>query len=276
MTLQTPMGRSATKSTFSPAVPFAAPSSVFATHTVAGPITFTIAAGLKLPGATAIYRVIANGVNVPNTAAFKLLNTDSGYDNRSGVVNVFRFMFDGVDHWVETWQEKGVLPTLQSIALTFPTRAGNTIANTGNIYTPTASGASFDSFMSSAQAIPANKAGRITVKVADVVIVSLSDTAIAESWTSNNLDYFVWASPAFSGYRGTAVVNSGVAVSNPGWFRLTRDNAGVVTAECSNNGTNWTVFRTYSVPTLVPLWVTCNLSGLGQKTLEVVAFEVEP
>jgi hypothetical protein len=189
---------------------------------------------------------------------------------------VIKFTFDGVDHWVEIWQEKGVLPTFNSIGLTFPTRAGVPITNVGNIYTPASSAGNFDAIMSSAQAIPQGKAGRITVKSADVNIVALCDTAIAESWTTNNLDYFVWSSPAFSGYQGTAVINSGIAVTNPGWFRLTRSSAGVVTAECSNDGTAWTLFRTYAATTLAPLWVTCNLSGLGQKTLEVIAFEVEP
>jgi hypothetical protein len=276
MVLQTPMGRSALRSTFNSAVPFAAPETVFASHTVAAAITFTIAAGAKMPGATTIYRLVANGVNVPNLAAFKALNTDAGYDNRLNVINVIKFTFDGADHWVEVWQEKGVLPTLQAIALTFPTRAGNTITNVGQVYTPAASATTFDSFMCSAQAIPANKAGRIVVKTADVNIVALCDTAVAESWTSNNLDYFMWSSPAFTGYRGTAVVNSNVAVSNPGWFRLTRNSAGTVTAESSNDGTSWTLIRTYAVTTLVPLWVTCNLSGSGQKTLEIISFEVEP
>lgn len=261
---------------FIAAVPFKKPSVAHATHTVAGAITFTIAAGAKLPGAIAIYRLVADGINTPNFSAFKVINTDTGYDNRSGIVNVIKFTFDGIDHWIEVWQEKGILPSFNSIGLTFPTRAGNTITNVGNIYTPATSAASFDSFMSSAQAIPQGKAGRITVKVADVAMVALCDTAIAESWTTNNLDYFAWTSPAFSGYQGTAVVNSGITVTNPGWLRLTRSNSGVVTAECSNDGVNWTLFRTYATTTLVPLWVTANLSGSGQKTLEVIAFEVEP
>ncbi len=261
---------------FAAAVSFRKLAIAHATHTVAGAITFTIGAGAKIPGAIAIYRLVADGINTPNFSAFKAVNTDTGYDNRINIVNVIKFTFDGVDHWVEIWQEKGVLPTFNSIGLTFPTRAGNTITNTGNIYTPASSAGSFDSFMSSAQAIPQNKAGRITVKVADVAMVALCDTPIAESWTTNNLDYFIWATPAFSGYQGTAVVNSGVTVTNPGWLRLTRSSTGVVTAECSNDGVNWTLFRTYATTTLVPLWVTANLSGSGQKTLEVIAFEVEP
>lgn len=263
---------------FVAAVPFKKPIVAHATHTVSGPIVFTIAAGPKLPGAIVIYRLVADGINTPNFSAFKVVNTDTGYDNRINIINVIKFTFDGIDHWIEIWQEKGALPSFNSIGLTFPTRAGNTITNVGNIYTPASSAASFDSFMSSAQAIPQNKAGRITVKVADVTMIALCDTAIAESWTSNNLDHFVWnaSGTAFSGYQGTAVVNSGVAMTNPGWLRLTRSSTGSVTAECSNDGVNWTLYRTYATTTLVPLWVTANLSGLGQKTLEVIAFEVEP
>lgn len=264
--------------TFAAAVSFKKMSIAYATQTVAGAITFSIAAGTKLPGAVAIYRLVADGINTPNFSAFKVVNTDTGYDNRINVVNVIKFTFDGVDHWVEIWQEKGALPTFNSIGLTFPARAGVTINNAGAVYTPVSSAGNFDAFMSSAQAIPQNKAGRITVKVQDTTMVALCDTAIAESWTTNNFDYFVWraTSTAFSGTLGTAVVDSGVAMPNPCWLRLTRNSAGVVTAECSSDGIGWTLYRTYSTTTLVPLWVTCNLSGLGQKTLEVIAFEVEP
>jgi hypothetical protein len=263
---------------FAAAVPFRKLAVAHATQTVSGAITFTIAAGTKLPGAVAIYRLIADGINTPDFSAFKVINTDTGYDNRVGIVNVLKFTFDGTDHWVEIWQEKGVLPTFNSIGLTFPTRAGVTITNVGNIYTPASSAGNFDAFMSSAQAIPQGKAGRITVKVQDTTMLALCDTSIAESWTTNNFEYFVWRATtnAFSGTLGTTVIDSGVAMTNPGWLRLTRASSGTVTAECSNDGVSWTLFRTYATSTLVPLWVTCNLSGLGQKTFEVIAFEVEP
>jgi hypothetical protein len=264
--------------TFAAAVSFRKISIAYATQAMSGSITFTIAPGTKLPGAVAIYRLVADGINTPSFSAFRVVNTDTGYDNRSGIVNVIKFTFDGTDHWFEIWQEKGALPTFNSIGLTFPTRAGVTITNVGQVYTPASSAASFDAFMSSAQAIPQNKAGRITVKVADVAMVALCDTAIAESWTTNNFEYFGWRATtnAFSGSLGTAVVDSGVAMTNPGWLRLTRASTGFVTAECSNDGTTWTLYRTFATPTLVPLWITCNLSGSGQKTLEVIAFEVEP
>ena len=278
MTLQNAINTPGALRTFNAAVPFSKIGVAHATQSVSGAITFTIAAGAKIPGAIAIYRLVADGINTPNFSAFKVVNTDTGYDNRINVVNVIKFTFDGVDHWVEIWQEKGALPTFNSIGLTFPTRAGNTITNVGNVYTPASSAGNFDSFMSSAQAIPQGKAGRVTGKVQDTTMVALCDTAIAESWTSNNFDYFAWRATAnaFSGTLGTAVVDSGVAMSNPGWLRLTRNSTGTVTAECSSDGTTWTLYRTFANTTLVPLWVTCNLSGLGQKTLEVIAFEVEP
>jgi hypothetical protein len=278
MVLQNSINTPGALRAFNATVPFNKIGVAHATQTVAGLITFTIAAGVKVPGAVAIYRLVADGINNPSFSAFKIINTDTGYDNRSGIVNVIKFMFDGVDHWVEIWQEKGILPTFQSIGLTFPTRAGVTITNVGQVYTPASSAASFDAFMSSAQAIPQNKAGRITVKVQDTTMVALCDTTIAESWTTNNFEYFAWraATNAFSGTLVTAVVDSGVAMPNPCWLRLTRSSAGVVTAECSSDGTTWTLYRTYATSTLLPLWVTCNLSGSGQKTLEVIAFEVEP
>jgi hypothetical protein len=263
---------------FNAAVPFNKISVAYATQTVSGPITFTIAAGAKLPGAIAIYRLVADSINEPVFTGFKVVNTDTGYDNRGGIVNVIKFMFDGTDQWVEIWQEKGALPTFNSIGLTFPTRAGNTITNIGNIYTPNSSAGNFDAYMSSAQAIPQGKAGRVTVKVADVVMIALCDTAISENWTSNNFEYFAWnaSGTAYSGSLASTIVDGGVAMTNPGWLRFTRNSAGTVTIECSNNGTAWTLYRTFATTTLLPLWVTCNLSGLGQKTLEVILFEVEP
>jgi hypothetical protein len=278
MVLQNSINTPGALRTFNAAVPLNKIGVAHTTQTVSGAITFTIAPGTKLPGAVAIYRLLADGVNTPNFSAFKVVNTDIGYDNRINIVNVIKFTFDGTDHWVEIWQEKGVLPSFNSIGLSFPTRAGVTITNVGNVYTPASSVGSFDAFMSSAQAIPQGKAGRVTVKVQDATMVALCDTAIAESWTTNNFEYFIWRATAnaFSGTLGTSVVDSGVAMPTPCWLRLTRANTGVVTAECSNDGVNWTLYRTYATTTLVPLWVTCNLSGLGQKTLEVIAFEVEP
>jgi hypothetical protein len=263
--------------TFVAAVPFRKARIAHQTQTISGPITFTIGAGTKLPGAVAYYRLIGDGISTINVDAFKVVNTDTGFNPGLNVLNVVKFTFDGTDHWVEIWQEKGVLPSFQSIGLPFPVRAGNTITNVGNIYTPASSAGNFDSFMSGL-AIPQWKAGRVTVKVQDITMVALCDTAIAESWATNNFEYFIWrgTSTAFSGTLGTPVVDSGVAMTNPGWLRLTRASTGVVTAECSSDGINWTLFRTYATTTLVPLWVTCNLSGLGQKTLEVIAFEVEP
>jgi hypothetical protein len=263
---------------FAVAVSFRKISIAYATQTMSGSITFNIGAVPKLPSAVAYYRLIGDGIGTINVDAFKVVNTDTGFNPGLNVLNVVKFTFDGTDHWVEIWQEKGALPSFQPIGLTFPTRAGVTITNVGNIYTPASSAGNFDAFMSSAQAIPQGKAGRITVKVADTTMVALCDTAIAESWTANNFEYFIWraTSTAFSGTLGTTVVDSGVAMTNPGWLRLTRASTGVVTAECSSDGTNWTLFRTYATTTLVPLWVTCNLSGLGQKTLEVITFEVEP
>lgn len=76
-------------------------------HNVTGPINFVI--GGFIPGGKAVYRLIANGVNLPTFTGFKESSDSTGYDNRNTIANTIEFGFDGVDYWYRVKQEKGAL-----------------------------------------------------------------------------------------------------------------------------------------------------------------------
>jgi hypothetical protein len=266
---------------FSAAVPFNNAVTAFEPLAVSGGVNFTVAAGAAYPGARAIYRLIANGTNLPTFAGFKEASDSPGYDNRNTIVNTIQFEFDGVDYWYKVTQQKGALPTMVPIALTFPNRAGPTISQSGQVYSSTVTTGNFDAIMSSAQAIPQNRAGRITVR-SNGTLIALCNTNVAESYTVGNYEYYLWQSPpnAWTGTGATAnIQNSGVPTAYNDFLRLERSNSGVVSAYVANNVNGpWTLVRTFGATSLEPLYVTCGLSGAITQSngVEIVSFEVEP
>lgn len=264
---------------FSAAVPFNNAVTAFEPLAVSGGVNFTVAAGAAYPGARAIYRLIANGTNLPTFAGFKEASDSPGYDNRNTIVNIIEFTFDGTDYWYQVKQEKGALPTMVPIALTFPNRAGPTITQTGQSYGSSGANNGFtDTHMSSAQAIPQNKAGRLVVR-ARGSLIAFCDTNVAEGFSSNNYEYFGWFSggAVFSG-SGAAILNTGVPGVDGEYLRLTRSNSGVFSLETAtaSNGP-WALARTFGTANLTPLYVTASFNnGVASNYLEIISFEVEP
>lgn len=276
MVLQNSANLPGTAKTFSASVPFGKTVTTFASITVSNPITFTINAGLKMPGARTYYTLVSNGINIPDFTAFKAMDLDSGYDNRPGYINYVEFFYaGGTNYGYRIWQDKIVLPAYNNIAITFPNRYGVTINQVGQVYTSSGTPGNFwDCGMGSSQAIPQGQAGRITCKCGSPVLFGLADTNTAEIFSANNTEYYTWnaSGTIFTGSLATGAINSGVSIPTPGWIRLHRATDGVVTCEGSTDGINWTLARTFGNPTLVPLYVMTNLSG-GQ-TLEIISFEV--
>lgn len=115
---------------FSQAIPLTNTAGAYmASHTVAGPLTFTAAAG-AVRGALAYLRLTADGVNLPNFAAFKEWGGSSGYDNRNGIVNQVQFFFDGADLFYTASQAVGATPVVPADT-TAPTLTSPTSAPTG-------------------------------------------------------------------------------------------------------------------------------------------------
>lgn len=85
--------------TYGTAIPFDQPCTAMGEHTVAGAITFTVNATDPQVTYGAILRLVADGVNVPNLSAFKVVGAGA-YDNTASMVNQLIFFFDGVDYCV--------------------------------------------------------------------------------------------------------------------------------------------------------------------------------
>lgn len=115
---------------FSASVPLTHPGAAYmAQTTVAGPLTFTPAAG-AVRGALAYLRLVADGTNAPNFSAFKEWGSSLGYDNRNGIVNQVQFFYDGTDHWYSVSQAVGAAP-MTAPDTTAPTLSNPTSASTG-------------------------------------------------------------------------------------------------------------------------------------------------
>jgi hypothetical protein len=263
--------------TFTSAVPFDRVINVFSSSTISSNFTFTIGSGTKYPGAKTIYRIVGNGVNTPNFSAFKETTDSSGYDFRNNIVNIFEFFIidSSSDVWVRIYQQKYALPSMISVALSFPNRSALVTNPSTNVYGSSGS-AAFDAFMGSAQAIPAGKAGEVIFRCDNASIVGFNDVNTAQAQT--NYEYYIWLGPTTI-YTGTGSGNldSGLAATEKVFLRLVRDSSGVVTAWFSQTNGNWTLARTFGTTYTGVLYVCCTLTGLyvTTKQMEFISFNVE-
>lgn len=95
---------------FVTAIPFDNPVTVMTQQTISANITLTIDTTNQQIGYGAIAKFLADGSHTINISAFKETTGSSGYDNRSGIINIFQFLYDGVDHWVNIFQELNQTP----------------------------------------------------------------------------------------------------------------------------------------------------------------------
>jgi hypothetical protein len=86
-------------STATTVIPFDNPVTAIPQKTITGATTFTKTTTGAQAGYCAIIRVVADGSNVPDLSAFKLIGTGT-YDNTNGVVNQLWFVYDGTEYCV--------------------------------------------------------------------------------------------------------------------------------------------------------------------------------
>lgn len=99
-------------STFTSVVPFQG-DTAFNTFTVVGPIDFTLGSATRSPNAKTLYRLIANGANVPTFAAqFTQTHDSANYTNISGFLNLIEFTWDAIGSWY-----KVIRPPLPTVPL---------------------------------------------------------------------------------------------------------------------------------------------------------------
>lgn len=81
-------------------------------HTMTGAITIVPQTTGAIIGCGAVQKIISNGVNIPDTSAFKKVSTSGTYLNQSGAINIFIFFFDGKDYNVGIMQNGSFEATL--------------------------------------------------------------------------------------------------------------------------------------------------------------------
>lgn len=263
---------------FTPAVPFDRIKNTFSPYSITSSITFTIGSGTKIPGAKTIFSVTSNGIHTPDVSMFKETSDSVGYDSRNGIVNIFEFTIldNASDVWVKIYQQKNALPTLLSVALSFPNRSALVTNPSTDNYGSSGSGA-FEAFMGSAQAIPANKAGEVVFRCDNASIVGFNDVNSAQA--QSNYEYYVWLGPItlFTGTNG-AFLDSGITGTEKIYLKMVRNSNGLVTAWSSQDAISWTLVRTFGTTYTGVLYVCCALTGNyagATKAMQFISFKVE-
>lgn len=96
---------------------------IYAQHTMSADITLTKTTSGAKAGYGAIKRIVADGSHTVTYSAFKETIGSAGYDNRSGIVNVAYFVYDGTDYWISWSQELNQTP----LDITAPTLSSATV-----------------------------------------------------------------------------------------------------------------------------------------------------
>lgn len=189
---------SITSGAYSTTVPFKFKGTLFMSpYTITGSTAFTVDSN-PIQGATVWLRLTGNGTHTPTFTGFKEWGGNSGYDVRTGIVNVIQFFHDGVDAWYSISQEVGAVaaPTPASaVTMTGPT--SGIVNTTSTVFTVNTNG---------------TRASAVVVTptpVADVVFnptsVTLAIGTAAATFT---------ATPSTVGAKTIAVTNSGT-LTNP-------------------------------------------------------------
>jgi hypothetical protein len=255
---------------------------VMAPFTVTGPYQFAPSSTGDIVGGTCQYWLVADGTNSPTFAAGLTESNDStGYDGRIGIINVIKFWADGAFKWYSISQPAGQQPTWFSVALTFPSQSvgANSLTQSGNSYWSNNT-TNWNAQMSSAQAIPANKAGRLVVRADNDQIIGLTTSATFVPYTQ--FQFRAWCFSDGNFYTDSTIgsaspVASGATPLFDVFVRFVRSSAGVVTVETSLDQVTWLLRRTFAITSLATLYVAADLSGTSGATrqLDIISFEVE-
>lgn len=95
---------------FSTSIRLDASRVIYAAHTITAPLTISVDPTGAIPGATAILRLVSDGVNIPVFNGVKRANASAEFYNGLTIVNMIQIFYDGVDFWLSIWQEDGVVP----------------------------------------------------------------------------------------------------------------------------------------------------------------------
>lgn len=110
---------------FSLSIPLTAVGTAYMPQqTVSSVLAFTLAAS-PVRGASVYLRLVADGSNAPTFTGIKEFGGSMGYDNRTGIANLFQFWYDGYEAWYMVSQQVGATP----VDLVAPTISSATVEN---------------------------------------------------------------------------------------------------------------------------------------------------
>ncbi len=169
---------------FSNAPTFTAFPLVMAQKQINAPTTITVNKADAVAGASVLIRLIADGVsaNTPVFVGAEQVTGSSGWDNRTGIINLVQMQFDGTDVFYSIVQKAlGAVLDLQA-----PVFLSSTINTTGTIATLTFN----EDLLTTSLPIPNNFTGATvtSVSIANKLVTLNINPALA-SGTSTNLVY---------------------------------------------------------------------------------------
>lgn len=179
---------------------------------VTSALTFTPAAA-AVRGALVYLRLVADGANLPNFAAFKEWGGSLGYDNRAGIVNEVQFFHDGVDSFVSLSQAIGATPApIEASAVTMTGPTGGVVNVASSTFTVGTNAA---------------RSASLTVTPTPVTGVTFSPTSVTLPVGSATATFT--ATPSTVGAKSIAVTNSG-GLTNPATITYTATASATVPA----------------------------------------------
>ena len=183
---------------FAVSVPLSTAGQAFMPQTaVTGALTFTPAAA-AVRGALVYLRLVADGANLPNFAAFKEWGGSLGYDNRAGIANQVQFFCDGTDSFVSISQAIGAVPLpIAATAVTMTGPTAGVVGSESTVFTVGTNG---------------TRAAAVTVTPTPVTGVTFSPSSVTLPIGSATASFT--ATPTTTGAKTIAVTNS-AGLTNP-------------------------------------------------------------
>lgn len=175
-------------------------------------IVITIDNSNQIPMGANYVRILSDGVHIIDLSAFKKQSGSGNFKIENGVLNVLCFWFDGVDYWVNIWQEVAILPPhiFETTNVVFDELTGATYNNGTNVL---AGSANQGGYYSNAVNF-LDDANIESVDSIDGAVLALSyDKGVGFGWTPNAQNIIA----GIYEYSGTTYVATGLGtITNVG------------------------------------------------------------
>jgi len=242
-----------TEIAFTESIPFNVHYTSMQLHEVASDLVLTPNITNARPSAVTLVRLETNGINTIDISAFKIISSSDSIDNQLGVINYLMFFYDGVDYWVNIYQEAGSIPTPPDTFswenLVNAVEAGDFIAISGS----TPAGGRASTYIDGTA--PFDVRVVIPADVSDVsaVVLYLTDvlTEAGEYTWSPGVSYFGGFFVGGGNEIGTTnatfvTVTSGIIAATGYIIRMINSSDDLLVQVSTNDGEDWTLIRTFS------------------------------